>query len=809
MTQRLILFTLAIAFVPLSAHADTNSFFKKHCVKCHGPDKQKAKLRLDTLAWEPSDADNIDVWQQIIDRIESGEMPPNGEPTPSQESRATLLRILEKRVTQAASAHEPRQVLLRRLNRDQYRNTIRDLLQIDVTVDDPTEAFPADDKKEGFDNLGEALQMSDFQMRQYLRVARRIVNQATFPEEKPVPVTYRLRQEGKTRAKNFSLQADDKDRDYVVLTRNDERAPGDPRGQSLMNSRDGATHDGYYDFTFEVESLGRGNLAEQFGEQRRNDYPVYRPEDLHRFEIYITAPNQATAVQTRSRTLVHAVDLPDNQRVVIKKRLWLPKEYRVEVGFGNGYWGVVDPILLVDPTFDLDAFREQPKREQNSRYGKLLIDRFEKVDAPRINLYRATESGPHYEQWPPVSHELVWGREGQSNEQIIRTFATRAFRRPVTAEQIAPYIRLAEKSAEGIRTAIEAILCSPRFLYLHETTDKLDHYAIASRLSYFLWNTMPDELLLRDAADGKLRDSKTLVSHVDRMLSDRRSDDFVHSFVWSWLHLENTIEMAPDPMKYYDYYRNRIPEAMVTETNAFFRHLVDENLPIANFIDADFAIINANLGRLYGLPRKVNTVTDFQKVSLTSNHQRGGLLGQASVLTASANGVDTSPVVRGIWILENLLGKPPAPPPPDVEIPEPDARGELTVRELYAKHRTVESCNDCHNRIDPLGFALENFDAIGQWRTKYDSGHEVDSSGQMPGGENFTDVNGLKKIMVDDLDLFSRNLCIKLLTYATGRTMNAADRPEIDRILNRSIEQGSGLKDLLRQVATCNTFLSK
>ena len=223
MTKRLIL--LVIAFAPLSAHADTNSFFKKHCVKCHGPDKQKAKLRLDTLAWEPSDADNIDVWQQIIDRIESGEMPPNGEPTPSQESRATLLRVLEKRVTQAASAHEPRQVLLRRLNRDQYRNTIRDLLQIDVTVDDPTEAFPADDKKEGFDNLGEALQMSDFLMRQYLRVARRIVNQATFPEEKPVPVTYRLRQEGKTRAKNFSLQADDKDRDYVVLTRNDERAP--------------------------------------------------------------------------------------------------------------------------------------------------------------------------------------------------------------------------------------------------------------------------------------------------------------------------------------------------------------------------------------------------------------------------------------------------------------------------------------------------------------------------------------------------------------------------------------------------------
>ncbi len=494
---------------------------------------------------------------------------------------------------------------------------------------------------------------------------------------------------------------------------------------------------------------------------------------------------------------------------MIKKRLWLPKQWRVEVGFGNGYWGVIDPILLVDPNFDLDAFRELPKREQNERYGKLLIDRFEKVDAPRINIYSATESGPHYDEWPPASHESVWGREGQTNEQIIRNFATRAFRRPMTDEQIAPYIRLAEKSPEGIRTAIEAILCSPRFLYLQEPTAELDDYAIASRLSYFLWNTMPDDALLRDAANGKLRDSNALIAHVDRMLADPRSDEFVNSFVWSWLHLDNTVEMAPDPMKFYDYHRNRIAEAMVKESNAFFRHLLDENLSIANFIDADFAIINANLGRLYGLTGKVNTVTAFQKVSLTGTHHRGGLLGQASVLTASANGVDTSPVVRGIWILENLLGTPPAPPPPDVDIPEPDARGELTIRELYAKHRMVESCNDCHKKIDPLGFALENFDAIGQWRTKYESGHDVDSSGQMPSGEKFTNVNGLKRIMASDLELFSRNLCIKLLTYATGRTMNAADRPEIDRMVSRMLEQGSGLKDLLRQVVTSDTFLSK
>ena len=172
--------------------------------------------------------------------------------------------------------------------------------------------------------------------------------------------------------------------------------------------------------------------------------------------------------------------------------MWLFKEWRVEVGFGNGYHGVVDPILLVDPKFDLDAFQELPKREQNSRYGKLLIDRFEKVDAPRINIYSVTESGPHYDQWPPASHTAIYGKPGQSVEEHLQEFATRAFRRPVTAEQIAPYVRLAKSSPEGIRSAIEAILCSPRFVYLKETEDRLDDFAIASRLSYFLWNTMPD-----------------------------------------------------------------------------------------------------------------------------------------------------------------------------------------------------------------------------------------------------------------------------------------------------------------------------
>lgn len=807
--SRAILLTLsALHLLTVSSFADEPStFFKTNCVKCHGANKPKGGLRIDTLDWSPEDSANVENWQAIVDRVDANEMPPESQPQPSDAQRDAFLKVLRGRIT-AAAEHNSKQVVLRRLNRAQFRNSLRDLLRIDVDVEDPTEAFPADDREDGFDNLGETLQMSDFLLRQYLKVARTAVDRATFEGERPEPKTYTLN-DAKSRALNFKTPGNDPDRDYRVLYQNDERAPGDPRGQQFINSREGATHDGWYDFTFEVESRGRGNLAEEFSQQRRNDYPVYRPEDLHRFELYLTAPRSKSQIQTRPRHLVEALDLPDNKRLTIKRRLWIPQGWRVEIGFGNGYVGVVDPILLVDPEFDMDAFKELPKREQNSAYGKLLIDRFEKVDAPRINVYSVTETGPHYEQWPPASHVAVYGKPGESVEQHLLSFASRAFRRPVTRDQIAPYLRLAKQSPEGLRTAIEGILCSPRFVYMKEATTKLDDYAIASRLSYFLWSTMPDALLLSDAANGRLRDPNVLESHVDRMLADARSDEFVKSFVWTWLKLQNTVEMAPDPMKFYEFHRNRLGEAMVTETSRFFRHMLMENLPVSNFIDSDFAIINADLGRHYGITDAVNTTAEFQKVALTGMRHRGGLLGQTSVLTASANGVDTSPVVRGIWILDNLLGTPPSPPPPDVDIPEPDARGELTIRQLYAKHRTIDSCNDCHKKIDPLGFSLENFDAIGSWRTEYESGHKVDPSGQMPGGESFKDVVGLKQIMARDLKQFSRNLAAKLMTYATGRTMNASDRPEIDAIINQLKSERGGLRDLVKHVVTSKTFLSK
>jgi hypothetical protein len=269
--------------------------------------------------------------------------------------------------------------------------------------------------------------------------------------------------------------------------------------------------------------------------------------------------------------------------------------------------------------------------------------------------------------------------------------------------------------------------------------------------------------------------------------------------------LQNALDMAPDPVRFPEYHNTRQEAAAVSETRAFFRHVLGENRPVSELIASDYTFVNADLARLYGI-EGVHTTARFERVDLPAGLQRGGLLGQASVLTASANGVDTSPVVRGVWALTHLLGTPPDPPPPDVPIPEPDARGALSVRELFEKHRSIESCNACHRSIDPLGFALESFDAIGRRRDAYETGAPIDTAGRMPDGTEFEDVGGMKQALLRDLPLFTRNLATRLAAYAAGRTMHPADRPEIDSIVARAQAPDSGLRDLVLSIVESRIF---
>jgi hypothetical protein len=296
-----------------------------------------------------------------------------------------------------------------------------------------------------------------------------------------------------------------------------------------------------------------------------------------------------------------------------------------------------------------------------------------------------------------------------------------------------------------------------------------------------------------------------LRAEAERLLSDPRSNEFVEAFTWGWLGLQNALDMAPDPMRFPEYYRDGLGPAALAETRAFFRHVLDANRPVAELLDADYTFVNADLARLYGI-EGVHTTVAFQRVALPPELRRGGLLGQVAVLTASANGVDTSPVVRGVWVLGRLLGTPPDPPPPDVPIPEPDTRGELTIRQIFEKHRSIESCNECHRSIDPLGFALESFDAIGRWRDAYETGAPIDPAGRMPDGAAFEDVAGMRRELLRELPLFTRNLASKLAAYAAGRELCAADGPEIDRLVAEAGSPGKGLRDLVLSVVTSRIF---
>lgn len=784
--------------------AAAGELFRASCVRCHGPEKRKAGLRLDELSWDPTDEAGLALWQEVLDRLEAGEMPPEGEPRPEPAILANARAAI--RAGFGAIEDAPRERVLRRLSRAQIRNTLRDCLAIDVVLEDPTSTFPPDETLEGFDVLAEGQVMSDFLLSQVLVAARRALDLATFEGPEPEGRTFRMYSEPPGREGNFAVNHTLPEDRPAFLFMNDERAPGDTRGQVLTTSRAGAPVAGWYDFSFMVESAGRANAPAGFHREKHPEWQVFEPDDLLRLEIYLSGPFNESAYTSRQRILVEAIDLPDDERITLERRYWLAPGWRLELAYGNGYPGLLEKYLehigARDAVVSTDSL---PKPERLGKLAEYTHAAIEHANAPRIVIHEASESGPCYPSWPPPSQIAAYGDPAAPLEERLASFAARAFRRPVEAAELAPYLELARTGPEGLRSALEAILCSPPFLYLIESDGELDDWALAARLSYFLWNTLPDERLRALAAEGRLREPGVLRAEAERMLLDPRVAEFVDAFTWGWLGLQNALDMAPDPMRFPEYYRSRLEPAAVTETRTFFRHVLDQNLPVGELLEADYTFVNADLARLYGV-EGVNKTAGFEQVTLPAELWRGGLLGQASVLTASANGVDTSPVVRGVWVLDHLLGTPPDPPPPDVPIPEPDARGALTVREVLDKHRTVESCNECHRSIDPLGFALESFDAIGRRRENYESGAPVDSAGRMPDGTTFEDLRGMKAALLRDLPLFTRNLAGRLASYASGHTLRPADRLEIERIVTRADESGSGLRDLLLAIVDSRLF---
>ena len=513
-------------------------------------------------------------------------------------------------------------------------------------------------------------------------------------------------------------------------------------------------------------------------------------------------------------TSMARIELTNEEPKWFEWKVYMEAGYEPEVRFRNGPLAAKRMVrVLTTQAADKPEFKPFVGMKAGIEKAHGVLKAYQ---GPRLRIWKIKVDGPHQQSWPPPGHRVLYGnlKPGELNPETIAerlsAFARSAFRRPPTKGELKPIRALVAaklnaglKPLDALQLGFQTILCAPGFLYQHEGVGQLKGYALASRLSYFLWSSMPDDELLKLAAAGTLSESTTRRKQVERMLADPKGQRFVSNFTRIWLELDNIGKMPPSK-EFLTYYRDNLESAMRNETEHFFRHILDNNLPLREFLAADYSFLNRELAEHYGMPGLKGN--HFRKVSLP-DASRAGILGHGSFLTASANGVDTSPVVRGIYLMNKLLDYTPPPPPADVPAIEPDVRGATTLREQLIKHRADATCAQCHNKIDPPGFALENYDPIGGWRDQYDRKLKVDPSGKLPDGKTFASNAEFKKLVVAQEYTFIRCLTKKLLTYATGRELNSSDRPSIDRISKEIAGNDKGLRDLIQSIVASESFM--
>ena len=805
-----------------SSFAETiQPFLTTYCVKCHGKREQKGEHRFDQLGSEiRSDNDLVD-YQGILDQLNLGEMPPKGAKQPTDKERRQIVVRLTHHIgryhqTMKANAGT---TVLRRLNSREYRNTVRDLLHLNMTMFDPTQEFPRDQTTEHLDNVGETLVTSGHLLAKYLEAAEQVVDKAMFPLEQPKVQKWVFR-DGFRQQPEID-QVHRKTNGYDHMTLYDVVGADKHEGAygPIHAFAEGVPHDGYYQLRIHAEAMHRLNPYD----------PAFLGTDPdERFRLGIVAGNRLVGALHKPQPmepLLAEIELADEARWYTV-RIWLDAGFTPRFTFRNGLMDARTLWSRIQKKYP-DLF---PKRKTKG----IVEARFNAIkygELPQIHIHEIEIEGPFHDEWPTAGQRAAlgddWSHAVQSGllsavqmKYHLTRFASEAYRRPAQREEIDRVMKVITFRQEQGRSAMEAygdglktVLCSPDFLYLdpihnedlYDEAKPTDGAGLASRLSYFLWASMPCAELRQLAQDDTLKQPKVLAAQVERMLNDPRSDAFVQGFLDSWLTLRDLGSTPPDRGDFTAFYHYDLDSAMRQETFLFTRHLIDQNLSITNFLNSDFTFVNKPLARHYGI--EPPTEPGFHLVKL-HDARRGGLLGQASILTLTANGIDTSPVVRGVWVLENILGTPPSPPPPDVEPLDPDIRGAKTIRDQLRRHRATAACSDCHRKIDPLGFALENFDPIGRWRTAYGRQGKIDASGELPGGQRFDNVEGLKTILLDRRGQFAKALVEKLLAYAIGRHVQPSDRPHTDRILQQLDAHGNGCHDLIRLVVVSDPFRS-
>lgn len=792
------------------------SFMKKYCIDCHGTADPSGDREFQTLNLSSNQLDTQLKLQEIIDQITLGAMPPEDSQQPSSEDRldainqaTELLSFMREQSTSTGGKS-----VLRRLSRREYRNTVRDLLAIDMSMFDPTLEFPADNLSKHADNFGDTLVTSGYLLEKYLDAADLCVEKA-FALSKP-PEMHEW-----TFNKGFAQQPELKrahqiafDHRYLVLY--DHPLNSKPEGAygHLPDLHSGVPCDGVYEVEVLAEALNRKTPYNRKTVLIDLDEPFrmgIRPGDTSLGDMVHTQPIEPKLAE---------VTIDDDGLKWYKFKIPLDQGFGPRFTFENGQHDVRGSYARVFRNH-LETLPEDVRKATGIVAWRNAVIKFGYL--PQIRIHEVRIRGPVETQWPTITQKILLdGTEFETAKirELLDRFASRAYRRPATTAEVDGLIaiyqsRVASGHAplDAYKDALKAAMCSPAFLYLSPPDDpqdvRISAHSLAERLSYFLTSSMPDERLRSLADQEKLSNRETLQAETKRLLASKASDAFVSDFLDSWLNLRALGSMPPDPIASQIYYTAGLEPEMKQETRLFMRDLIHRNASVLEFLRADYSFVNRDLAKLYGVADQVptDTANEFRRVTFT-NSNRGGLLGQASILTVSANGIETSPVIRGLWMMDNILGSNVPPPPDAVPALDPDVRDAVSIRDQLAKHRESEACNQCHRKFDPLGFALEGFDPIGRTRNFYDAKKSIpiDTSGVLPGGGAFSNAADLRKLLLNRQEFFVRTVANRLLSHALGRRIEAIDRPAIDRIISEIRGDDYPIADLITAVVTSDLF---
>ena len=808
----------------VSSKAMPKDFVSQYCTQCHGEEKQKADRRFDMLSLSIEDFREQEMWQEIVDQLNLGEMPPEDESQPSEAERLAVIEMITNGIAEAREKFSgiSNHTVLRRLNKFEYTNTISDLLGLNTESWNPATDFPADVIVDGFDNDGAELVTSGLLLEKYFPAAESAIVRATHFDSKPESKSYLQKSPFYFRGKESNglpklFQVDRyrflPETPYTDLYGRFYR--GGHLGFLPLYKTGGVPHSGKYTIRVKAGAVNRTHAyGKILGDFRNGDPLVMEFASVDR-----KGSTAGTSGNVTNAVSLTTFELEEAEPEWFEWTGYLEKGYEPEVRFRNGTAAAKRLTRLL--LNKADQFPEFQPFAQMKSSGEKGYERWHGTlrayQGPVLRVWEIQVDGPHINEWPPTGHDALYGKltpQDLSAEVIqnrLNRFAWLAFRRPLIEGELQPILDMVQyklkeglSPLESLQLGFQTILSAPGFLYLNEGDGELDDFTLASRLSYFLWSSMPDAELFELAEQGKLKDTGVLRGQVERMLSDPKSKRLTSNFLRVWLELDNIGKMPPS-REFISFYRDNLESAMRKETELLFENILNKNLPPRELLSANYSFINRELAEHYGISGLEGN--EFRKVSF-SGSERGGILGHGSFLTASANGVDTSPVVRGIYVMNKLLDYTPPPPPDDVPEIEPDVTGATTLREKLIKHREDASCAQCHKKIDPAGFALENYDAIGAWREKYNKSLEVDSSGKLPNGKTFSSPSEFKKLVIEEKTTFVRCLTKKLLTYAIGRKLNSGDRDTVDSIVAEITRSGKGVRDLIKMIVLSKPFLN-